>query len=463
MKSSLVFDIGTSSVKAGLFFYSDQKPIVVRIPIEHSFRESQSGRVDPVCWHLAIKRAVGRLFALAPQSAKNLTSVVVSGNGPSVVAVDRSRNPLGSAFLWSSLESSFRKGSSYFLPLFEKLVDELRSREKLNQVKWLLPCPEYISFKLGGEAGAFIPHQEMESLYWDSNAEEFAFCASFLPSFIHCGRPIGKVSVEGESVFGVPVGVPIYAGATDYVTALIGSGAVLPGVLCDRAGTSEGVNLTVDPACPLNSSLATSPHPIKSCRNLSVILSSSGPLFEWYRQSFGLLNRDYNEIISEIYDLEPTLKPLFFPSMDVMQGREFNWGVFAGLTPHSRTMEMGRAVLQSIGFEVSRIMDGFEADGAEIKRVVVCGGQAKSPAWNRMKADVCGRELYLPEVIDAELLGGHILAAVGQNSYRDVVEAVEAEVHYSSIIEPHPKRTEVYAGLKKEYLHLFRLISDVKI
>lgn len=455
LESSLVFDIGTSSVKAGLFFYSDKKPLLERVALPSS--EAFTGGWPVEYWHSAIRTATGRLLSRCPEAL--LSAVVVSGNGPSVVAVGDEGLPVGDALLWTRLDAGFRSGGSYFLDLFRLLARSLSSG--LEGVAHLLPCPEYITYRLCGEAAAFIPNDTIKPLYWEDGDPSFDFCRGLLPPFVHCGERMGSVTAGGAELLGVPVGVPVYAGGTDYVTAMIGSGAVSPGVLCDRAGTSEGLNLCVESDGLFSDELNCSPHPIAPYSNLSVILSSSGPLFEWYRRSFGLEQRSYNEMIAEIRTLAPELTPIFFPSLVSGGGREFHSGCFAGLHPESGAMEMGRGVLQAIGFEVASVFDRMAASRTGISRVVVCGGQAKSDEWNRMKADMTGRLLMRPEVVDAELTGCHCLAAVGSGRYRDIAEAVAAEVKGFREYEPDLAANRRYRELAGDYFRLNRKASEL--
>ena len=63
----------------------------------------------------------------------------------------------------------------------------------------------------------------------------------FRPWLLWVRSPAG-VSADASSRTGLPAGLPVVAAGSDFMAALIGSGATAPGLVCDRAGTSEGIN-----------------------------------------------------------------------------------------------------------------------------------------------------------------------------------------------------------------------------
>lgn len=455
-KFSLVFDIGTSSVKAGLFFFSDKNPVIVRVPlpVEEAFFAGWS----PFYWHKAVSLSIQRLFQESGCDASGIAAICVSGNGPSVVAVDNDGQPVGDAVLWTTLSSDFRKNcDSYFLALFRQVKSSLGDR--FAEVSCLLSVAEYISFLFCGESACFISHQGMLPLYWALGDSEFSEFREVLPPFLETGQLLGHTFSKGKGLFDLPVGIPVFAGGADYAMAIYGTGAVSPGVLCDRAGTSEGLNYCAK-AGVLGDGLTVNPHPCAPYENHSAVLSSSGPLFEWFRRSFGLDHLDYNEMIESVRVLEPRLTPLFFPSLGSGGGREFHSGCFAGLHPEFGAREMGRGVLQSIGFEVRSVVTKIESAGLSIDRFVLCGGQARSGAWNQMKADICGHSLLVPSVLDAELAGCHYVVLYGLGEYSSVSECSLDQVGYVNEIFPDRERGLLYSDLYGRYRKLLEKASS---
>ena len=66
---------------------------------------------------------------------------------------------------------------------------------------------------------------------------------------------------------------------------------------------------------------------------------------------------------------------------------------------------MTRAVLESVGFAVRDVVAVMEEKGLAVEDMRVTGGQARSPLWNQVKADITGKRILVAEAQDAELVG----------------------------------------------------------
>jgi sugar (pentulose or hexulose) kinase len=161
----------------------------------------------------------------------------VSGNSPTLVPTAADGSPLANAITWIDRRSTEEArwigemrgcptDASHFLP---KALWLLRNRPRIYEgSRWFFSCPEYVVFKLTGVAATFLPtSQYARSIMWDAEAV----------------RSVGKVTAACAGETGVPEGVPVFAGAPDYIVSLLGTAAVAPGRACLRSGTSEGVNL----------------------------------------------------------------------------------------------------------------------------------------------------------------------------------------------------------------------------
>ena len=93
----------------------------------------------------------------------------------------------------------------------------------------------------------------------------------------------------------------MFCGGPDFIVALIGTNTLSEGKVCDRAGSSEGINL-----CSKNPVFApgfrTLPSVIPGLWNISVINNKSGILFaEYKKQLESVFNKqiNYEELFSD--------------------------------------------------------------------------------------------------------------------------------------------------------------------
>ncbi|MEE3410728.1 MAG: HAD family hydrolase [Treponema sp.] len=74
---------------------------------------------------------------------------------------------------------------------------------------------------------------------------------------------------------GLPSGVPVFDSGPDFIAALVGTATLFPGRLCDRAGSSEGLNLC-SPKFFEAPGLRVMPSPAKGFWNVSCLISDPG-------------------------------------------------------------------------------------------------------------------------------------------------------------------------------------------
>jgi xylulokinase len=224
-------------------------------------------------------------------------------------------------------------------------------------------------------------------------------------------------------------------------------------MVCDRAGTSEGINLCAAPfslnafpGAQLPVELRVLPHINPDYRNVSVIIPSSGRLFEWYRTLTGQEHRPYDDTLAELAPgafLFPNV--LFFPAANpILIGRS---GLFS-------PVELGQAVLLSLGFSVAAAVDTLGRNGFPAAEMRLSGGQSKSRRWNQLKADITGVPLLVPELPDGELGGDAVLGAIALGEARDLQDGISRIVHLQERYTPAPEAAAAYGEQFQAYRKL---------
>jgi len=423
-------DIGTSSLKAALIDSSGFQHGFARVP--YKCTESAGPTGSAVSWLTAFYSAVEQLSLTAEQtfggstgsgghaSFDTVSALVISGNGPTLVPVygedpasSETMRPLywydRSAPLSSSLASQLPVCSSLFLPKVKTFINADPSA--FAATKYFFSPQEWLSWKLGANPVTVIPHNGYLPYYWDEEQ-----CAAYgvggdrFPPFVKMGTVIGQLSPAAFARFAKTAaklfapGIPIVAGAADFIMALIGTGTLEPGAACDRTGSSEGINLCITQEdasrfrnakenavqqsgknTATENELRLLPHAIEGLWNMGAVIPKSGTLFDQYRLSSGQSERPYCELTREIF-ADPS--------------------------------HPGKAVLETMGRAFVKALEDLEArfppsdKTFTIKELVLSGGQCADPLWNQYKADISGRILKVPELIHAELAGNAVLAAV---------------------------------------------------
>jgi xylulokinase len=411
-KTEAVFcaDIGTSSLKAALIG-TDGKLL--------AFSRNVYAGPAPYCWRAAFLEA---LESIASQCPVRAAVLVISGSGPTLIPVPEDGKSAAPLYWFSAPENVPGGPVSGPPPIFEPASGQVpgplpslflprvlayknRDPASFKKTKLFLSSQEWLSFSLGAAPVTSLPQEAYKPFYWDGEqCEKAGIDMGLFPPFVPMGSVIGRIrgSVEGsdgaeiripETV--LPEGTPILAGGPDFIMALLGSAAIEPGTICDRAGSSEGINLCVDEAACKRIKGASAaagirllPHARKGLFNAGLIIGESGSLFEAYRRDSGQAAKPYETLMEEI-------------SAD--------------------KAHPARAVLDRIALQVKAALEKLRAAGIapDPVEMVVSGGQAKSPLWNAVKAKKTGAVLLVPEIPDGELTGGAILGAMYLESAGD--------------------------------------------
>jgi xylulokinase len=197
-------------------------------------------------------------------------------------------------------------------------------------------------------------------------------------------------------------------------------------MVCDRAGTSEGINLCAAKPPPLPPEIRALPHARDGLWNLGVVIPASGRLFEQYRAAAGQSNRNYDAVLAEL--IPGGLLPAPSPS-----------GSFSG------AVDLGRAALAVMGFGALAAAETLRCNGFPVGEMRLSGGQCKNRRWNQLKADITGIPLLLLEQPDCELAGDAVLGAVALGEAADQMEGISRIVRVRERILPDPRANAVYA------------------
>jgi xylulokinase len=282
-----------------------------------------------------------------------------------------------------------------------------RDPEGFKQTELFLSSQEWLSFSLGADPVTVLPQEAYRPFYWDGEqCGKAGLDMELFPPFAAMGSVIGKVralegcrtlcqtilsegtpiSLRGMSI--LPEGTPILAGGPDFIMALLGSAVVEPGMICDRAGSSEGINLCIDQAdfdrvkdSAAGTGMRFLPHARKGLFNAGVLIGESGSLFEKYRRDSGHADKPHEVLMEEL----------------------------AADKSHPAW-----SVLDAMAFRVKAALEKLRGAGlaGDSVEMVVSGGQAKSPLWNAIKAEKTGAVLLVPEIPDGELTGDAVLGSL---------------------------------------------------
>ena len=443
----LAVDIGTSSIKAGII---DRKGVLVsyrKILYEDIGADIYNWKTD--YWVDSLKILL-KDFPLL----ENAEAVVFSGSGPTIIPIDKNGNYTAEALLWlDNKKIDIEDKNSFFLPKAAWFKEN--RKEIYSDISCFLPLSGFFPYLLTGALKEPLPNKEFTPYMWtEDSVKKLGIEYSRFPQFVPTGDLIGHVSEKPAGEFYLKKGIPVFAGANDYLMALLGTGALFEGAVCDRAGTSEGINYCSKRNTGFNG-LRVLPHITGGFYNVSGILASSGKIFDWFKKVSGQESRSSAALVKEISKVIHNNDCLyFFPSLKRDSVWHFSGGAFVGLEIKHGIPETGAAVLKSIGFSVREVIRIMESYSLEVEDIRLSGGQTKNSLWNQIKADMTGKKLLALEVKDSELIGCACAAFKGLGLYGSLAEASREMVRVKEVYKPDPKAFSVFSRLFEDYLKI---------
>jgi xylulokinase len=454
----LAYDIGTSYLKGAVIDGEGKIVTRAQVPIRPAcVGEPDRHECDANTWLSGIALVNAQLGL---RERGRLRGVVISSNGPTLVPVSADGEALDFAMTWMdrrsdreaeliSEHSDTHVDASFYLP---KALWILRNKPELYQkTRWFLPCAEFATFFITGNAFRVLPTLLFKEYFWNEAAiPHVGLDGDKFPPFIEPGEPTGTVSFQAEETLGIPSGLPVFAGGPDFIMSILGTSAVQQGRICDRAGTSEGINLCW-PMPVKDGRLLCYPHIASGMYNIAGMLSTSGSALQWAADSLARHKGEVESLLKEIQETPAGARRLLF--LPFLGPERFTlWsahtrGAFLGLTLRHGRGEMMRAVVESTGFAVRWMIDLMESNGCQATDIRVTGGQSRTAFWCQLRADITGKKVLMPEQEDSELVGNACVGYYGLGEFESLVEASERLARFQKTFLPSPETHRLYDEL----------------
>jgi xylulokinase len=143
-------------------------------------------------------------------------------------------------------------------------------------------------------------------------------------------------------------------------------------------------------------------------------------------------------------------------------------GVIFGLTLEHDRKHIVRAILEGSAFAARHLMEVLENIGVSVDRVYMVGGGAQGQLWARIRSNVMGKPVVMPNVSEATGLGCALLTYIALGVFDSFEKAVAVCVDLNETITPDPssrieyeRRYHLYMRLRKRLEESFAELADL--
>lgn len=320
-----------------------------------------------------------------------------------------------------------------FLPYRLEWFKRYRSRT-YESTRHVFSMSDWLAFRLGGEICTEPTNSAETGLFniekraWDEQLiNGYGYSSDIFPRTSESASVLGTVSHSLAEDVGISAKTVIVSGGADAQFALLGCGITSPGNLGVIAGTWGPIQLVTDrpifdrevrtwTGCFVNPS--------------SWILESSsmmiGLVHRWIRDVFYSSEADpYYAIERDVASSEAGRIGIFsLLGTGIMNARNLDLAPVGAIhipshffiTRDSNRGNIAKAAYESTCFSVACNIEQITAVyGKQPQSIHVCGGVGRSKEWLKMLATILGREILVPDTIEATGIGGLIAAGVGSD------------------------------------------------
>jgi xylulokinase len=447
---------------------------------------------DPEQWFTAVGGAVGELLGTARVDATAVGAVCIVGQRDIVALVDADGAVLGPSIHWSD-----RRDPDETAVLFERLGrdrifdisgtapipglvlpnlvwTQVHQPQRFARARWALSPKDFVAHRLTGVA-ATDPTSLTRSLINDWRAggwsedlcREAGIPAAILPPVTASAWESRAVLDERARLIGLAPGTMLTMGGGDDPSSCLGCGVVAPGSVSIGASSSSSWRVvseraSVDPAWPLG----VLPHVVPGRFLHEMVAVGTGTSMRWLRQLFSQAAEpplSYEELLAPASRVAPGADGVrFYPYVEgatVPHENDQVRAAFLGIEAHHTRAHLVRAALESVAFQYPAMLELIDRAGHDVTTITISDGEARSPLWNQLKADVVGRRLLVAAVAEATAVGAAILAGMALGAFPDAEAGIARLVRTPHAVDPdldnHARYDEQWPSWESGRRHVF--------
>lgn len=496
MTQILTVDIGTTSTKVVLYDQTGQ--VVASANHGYPLYQDQPGMAeeDPADIYQAVIADIQEVA----QFQDSIAGISFSAAMHSLILLDDQYHPLSRMYTWADNRASRAADGLRARPdahaLYSRTGTPLHPMTPLSKLRWLahdqpalhhatrwfVDIKAYVLYRLTGQlvtdysianaSGLF----NLNTFQWDDQALKLAHVkADQLPQLVDTTAQVTGMTAATAATLGLATNVPLIAGASDGCLSNLGLNAIRPGQAALTIGTSGAIRVVHDRP-------QLDPQGRLFCYYLApnawVIggpANNGGNVLAWVHDT---LFKDVQPPVS-LEQLSVAVAQVPAGSHGLLMHPYLNgeraplWdanarGAFFGLTAQHTRVDMARAALEGITFNLAHIAQMVQALTGSFTSLQAAGGFAKSPVWQQIVADIFNAPVAIPKNVESSCFGAAVLGMVSLGllpnleAVSDLTNHDAPRLPIAANVAVYQRLYPLYEQLAQTYQPLFKQLADFK-
>lgn len=470
-------DIGTSSVKLGL--YDSSLNLKDLFQKKYSYCDLKDGKkeIDPSIWFQLVKEGIKKLFK-EKNPLDTIVAIGTTGQMHTAVFLDKDGKSVRPAILWNDTRTKETipalkntllrikqcenaKIVSTGSPLSNLIWVEENEPSNFKKIKHFLMPVDYIVYRLTGKYSTDYCDASTSSMFdFDKNqwsreiVDTFSIDFNILPDIHSSNYVVGDIKDEVVKQLGLPKGIKVIEGTGDNAATALANFDSHTETPLISLGTS-GVVVIPDQNNnfkKVGKNIVFSPQENHFQLLTQGTVQAGASLNNWWLTNIlhtDKIDQEQNAISEKLLGNNEVL---FFPHVNGEKTLFSNpnlRGSFVNLSLETQRENMYLAILEGVAFGLKELFDEI-TDRNSYRYIRIVGGGANSKLWLKIIANIFGIEIRKSNCSREAIDGAVLLAISGVN------EKCLSKDKNDAIVNPSKNLTSKYA---QRYEHYLKMIS----
>lgn len=501
MKTFLIIDIGTSSMRGILFDSQGNNLYEDQLRYQPEYHKDGSVIQDAHVFYDHCLNITQKCAAFAKKNGYQIQAISMTSQRSSLIPV-RNGEPTDHAIMWqdtrvNNLVKEYAAYNDFFIKRSGSRLNAVYLGAKISWLKLnkpdiyaksdkMLNIPSYLIYQMTGDCstdttyGSRTNLMNMRALDWDDDLLKIlGIDRDKLPRITKPGEISGRITPEYAKLSGLPEGTPLISAGGDQQCAAMGEGLLNNDAVSINTGTGGYIIKNIDELPEeFTDYLVYNCSSIPGKYILEIDLLACSSILNWFVNNFyGSVNGDYDQInadIAQCYGKDINVTAIPYPKGKSVKTNDTRIRTaFTNIGLSTTKQDMLYALMTSLFMEINDGINILRSYGP-ISSVIIGGGLTNSRIMNQMQADAYGLKIHKSPVTESTAIGALISVLVNQGVYTTFETAYQQVVHGETEYytpntqnvqyqrEFNGRKQELYSGLKGTKAGYYKKYSTVE-